>query len=355
MKKNKTVFVNARFLTQPITGVQRFAIELCEELIKLDFEIKLISPKNVLHTELSDRLKNKPIGKLEGHLWEQVELPKYLNSKGSPLLLNLCNTSPLFYSNSIVTLHDLAFIKHPEWFSFAFKTFYNFLIPKTIKRAKMILTVSNTVKLDIQKYFNQDSNNIHVVYNGLPLIFQNANNKKTIKSNRPYFLAIGGKNPRKNLNNVLSAMQLLNNSNFDLRVVGRAETNFNSVKIDAQEYDFKIIYHTDIDDNQLQELYEGAKALIYPSFYEGFGIPPLEALNSNCPIILSDIDVFKELYKDVANFVNPTDINEIKEAIEKVIRNEHNELTIEKVNLLNEKYSYWNAAKIVSHRVGDLI
>jgi glycosyltransferase involved in cell wall biosynthesis len=354
MEKNKIVYINARFLTQPITGVQRFAIELCEELIKLDLEIKLISPKNILHPDLSKRFKNKTIGSLEGHLWEQIELPLYLKKKGNPILLNLCNTSPLFYSNSIVTLHDLAFIKHPEWFSFAFKSFYNFLIPKTIKKAKMILTVSNSVKSDIKNYFNHKENNIHVVYNGLPLIFQNAKNS-SLKVKRPYFLAMGGKNPRKNLNNVLAAMQLLGNTDFDLRVIGRAEQNFNSVKIDDKKYDFNLIYHSDIDDNQLQELYSGAKALIYPSFYEGFGLPPLEALNSNCPIILSDIEVFRELYEDVATFTDPNNVEDIKSSIEKIINNEFETLTIEKKNELNEKYSYWNAAKIVSNRVAEFI
>jgi len=351
---SKTIYVNARFLTQPITGVQRFAIELCEELIKQHFDIKLLSPKNILHTSLSQKFNNTQIGKLDGHLWEQIELPKYLKTIESPVLLNLCNTSPLFYSNSVVTLHDLAFIKHPEWFSFAFKTFYNFLIPKTIRKAKMILTVSNTVKLDIQKYFFQESKNIHVVYNGLPLIFQNSNRSEIQKIDRPYFLAIGGKNPRKNLKNVLSAMKLLNNSDFDLRVIGRSEGNFNSVNIDDQDYMFNIIYHTDIDDNQLCELYKGAKALIYPSFYEGFGIPPLEALNSNCPIILSNIEVFKELYEDAATFVDPNDITDIKNAMESVVNNQHKILSREKVAELNTKYSYWNAAKIVSKKVNEL-
>jgi len=355
MKKNRTVYVNARFLTQPITGVQRFAIELCEELIKLDLEIRLVSPRNVLHSELSKKFNNEPFGTLEGHLWEQIELPRFLKKKGNPILLNLCNTSPLFYHNSVVTLHDLAFIKHPEWFSFAFKSFYNFLIPKTIKKAKMILTVSNSVKTDIKNYFNQNGNNIHVVYNGLPLIFQNAKKSSKNENTRPYFLAMGGKNPRKNLKNVLAAMQLLDNSDFDLRVIGRSEGNFNNIKVDENKYNFNLIYHTDIDDNQLQSLYEGAKALIYPSFYEGFGIPPLEALNANCPIILSDIEVFRELYEDVATFTDPNNVEDIKSGIEKIINNEFQTLTVEKKNELNDKYSYWNAAKIVSNRVEEFI
>lgn len=355
MNNNKTIYINGRFLTQPVTGVQRFAIELCEELFKLDLKVKLISPKNVLHKDLAKKFKNQTIGTLEGHLWEQIELPRYLKKKGYPILLNLCNTSPLYYTESVITLHDLAFIKHPEWFSLAFRTFYNFLIPKTIKKAKMILTVSNTVKSDIQKYFNQNGDNIHVVYNGLPLIFQNAKKNEKKDKNRPYFLAMGGKNPRKNLNNVLAAMQLLENSDFDLRVIGRSEANFNTVKIDAKDYRFNLIFHTDIDDEKLQELYKGAKALIYPSFYEGFGIPPLEALNANCPIILSDIEVFRELYHDVATFADPNSVEDIKSGIEKIINNEYEALTIEKMNELKEKYSYWNAAKIVSDRVEALI
>ena len=99
------IVVNARFLSQHITGVQRFAIEISKELNKMDAQVRFIAPSNIIHKDIANELGAEPIGRLSGHLWEQIVLPKYLKGLGSPLLVNFCNTAPLNYSNNIVTIH----------------------------------------------------------------------------------------------------------------------------------------------------------------------------------------------------------------------------------------------------------
>ena len=146
--------VNSRFLTQNITGVQRFAIEISKQLKKLlNSKIQFVAPKNIIHKDLAEELDVKVIGYNTGHLWEQIDLPLYLSSIGKPLLLNLSNTAPLFYKNKIVTIHDVAFKRFPQTYSFKFRMFYNLLIPIILKNSKHILTVSEFSKNEINKIY----------------------------------------------------------------------------------------------------------------------------------------------------------------------------------------------------------
>ena len=124
------IFVNARFLTQPLSGVQRYGIECSRQIKKLHPEATFVAPGNILHTDIAKELNVKIVGKNTGHLWEQVDLPFYLARHKSPPLLSLANTAPLLYSNNFVTIHDLAFYHHPEWNSKAFSAWYNILIPR---------------------------------------------------------------------------------------------------------------------------------------------------------------------------------------------------------------------------------
>ena len=154
----KKIYINARFLTQQKSGVQQFAIELSKELLKINPNINFIAPKNIINTNLAKDLNVKTYGNHIGQAWEQLELPIFLQKKGKPLLINLCNSAPLNYSNSIITLHDLAFIENPKWFSYSFRKWYNFLIPRIAKKTKHILTVSEFSKTEIQNKLNINHN-----------------------------------------------------------------------------------------------------------------------------------------------------------------------------------------------------
>ena len=162
------ISVNARFLTQPITGVQRFAIEISLRLKKeLGEKIMFVSPKEIIQNEIAKELQVNTIGYTTCHLWEQIELPLYLKKKGSPLLLNFCNTAPLLYKNKISTIHDIAFEVYPETYSKAFLYVYRFLIPKICKNSKKIITVSDFSKQEIIKYYKTKTDKIQVIYNAV--------------------------------------------------------------------------------------------------------------------------------------------------------------------------------------------
>ncbi len=161
------LIVNARFLTQPLTGVQRFAIELCLCLKKILPGMKFVAPRNILHQKIAEELEVEPFGKFTSHLWEQIELPVFLKQQHSPLLLNLCNTAPLFYKRNIVCIHDIAFQVNPGWFSPTFVKLYKFLIPRIARRSLQVLTVSNFSKAEIISYTGIPENKVKVIYNGI--------------------------------------------------------------------------------------------------------------------------------------------------------------------------------------------
>ena len=140
------IVVNARFLTQKLTGVQRFAFEMSCQLMELYHDdILFVAPRNIRRSRYSDQLKPVLIGKYTGYLWEQYELPRYLKKRGCPLLLNLCNLAPVVYRNKISTIHDITFVKYPADYPFRMRWMYKMLVPHILNTSIRIITVSTTV------------------------------------------------------------------------------------------------------------------------------------------------------------------------------------------------------------------
>jgi glycosyltransferase involved in cell wall biosynthesis len=261
----------------------------------------------------------------------------YLKKQGSPWLLNLCNTAPLWYRRKAVTIHDLAFLKHPEWFTWSFSAVYRFLLPKLARGAAVVFTVSKQVKKELMEVWQLPEQKVKVAYNGLAQSFTEGELSGK-EYERPYFLAFGSSNPRKNTARVVEAMQLLQEKTHDLRIVGRAEHNFKQENIPVSGH---VIEHSDVNDEELKQLYAGATALVYPSLYEGFGLPPLEALACGCPVILSNNEVFKELYEGFAIFVDPLNSASIKNGMLQAIQHPPKHSVV----ALRNKYSYLETAR----------
>lgn len=331
---NKTV-INCRFLTQPITGVQRYGIELTRHLLKNNDGIKFIcvSPKGILNTELEKEFKVKIIGSQSGHLWEQLELPLFLHQNDNPILINFANTGPLFYNNNIVTVHDLAFTKNKEWFSSAFRKAYNYLIPRLLKKAKHIVTVSEFSKKEILNYIDIPSNLISVVYNGTEHLTE-SNNKIEKKD---YYLTVGSLDPRKNLSRVIDAFIKLG---FPLKIVGSRSKSFSEMKINTSD---NIHFLGRVSDEELVKLYTEAKGFVYLSLYEGFGIPPIEAITHYTRPIVSDIEVFHEVLGASAIYSNPLTIKEIINTVNNFHHNSDKNIGTEEISKIRNRFS-WDAS-----------
>ncbi len=343
------IVVNSRYLSQPLTGVQRYAIEISKKLKKIDPEIRFFAPKNILYDDLVDQLEVEVVGNFISHFWEQISLPIYLKKYGNPLLINLCNTAPLMYANKIVTVHDIAFNKFPENYSWLFQNYYNFLIPRILKTSKKILTVSKFSKNELINTFKIKSNKINVIYNAVSESF--FTNNKIIKEN--YILSVASLSKQKNFETLIDAYNNLSIQGVKLFIVGENNRNLqNSIsqKINSNP---NIIFTGRVDDFKLQELYANAICFIFPSFYEGFGIPPLEAMASGTPVIASNISAIPEVCGEAALYFNPFSVEDLMQKIlnlikEKKLRKSYVEKGFKQVAKFSWAGSAQNLVKIIN-------
>ena len=198
---NQPLYINGRFLTQPVSGVQAFARSICSELIENKVNIKIVVPDQALIDEQHYEAHLIRSGKQTGHLWEQFHLAAFMKQHPGSVLLNLCNTGPLNFKNQAVTIHDLAFVVFPKWFHPAFRIWYNFMVPKLVTKSKHIFTVSEAVKHELFSCFKQSESKTSVISNKVSTDFLTATEQPPsgIKVEpHSFFLMVGSDDPRKN-------------------------------------------------------------------------------------------------------------------------------------------------------------
>jgi glycosyltransferase involved in cell wall biosynthesis len=275
----------------------------------------------VIHRELAKKLDIIQSGRWTGHAWEQIELPLYLKNHGNPLLLNLANTAPLFYQRHIVTIHDVAFFKNPSWFSRSFVTYYKYLIPRIAKSALKIITDSEFSKKEIIHYLGIPEEKINVVYSGISKEFTEGSGKEYKNQYGNYILTVASLDPRKNLKNIILAFQKLKMNDLKLISIGSENTIFSDREIKEMIRSTKnMIFTGYVSDDELAGFYKNAKCFVYPSLYEGFGLPPLEAMAYGCPVITSSVASLPEVCGDAAYYVNPYEVDEIAKGIQDVLQ-----------------------------------
>ncbi|MCS7249834.1 MAG: glycosyltransferase family 4 protein [candidate division WOR-3 bacterium] len=309
------IIINGRFLTQKITGVQRYALQLIKEIDfliekgeidKKKFQFKIFAPRNIIHNLELKHIPIRKIGILKGHLWEQLEFPFYLKNK---ILICLGNTAPLIslFLNKkiIVTIHDLGFKYFPENYRFLFRTFYSILIPIILKYAWAIITVSESEKKLILNRYPFVKNKIFAIPQGG--FIENPITAIEIKE-RDYLLYVGSLAKKKNLINFLLAFELIVNKNIPLNAIVIAPEGKIFEKVDIKikpEVKKRVKFINKIDDQELISYYKNAFCFVFPSFHEGAGIPPIEAMSCGCPVLCSDISVLKERCNNAAIYFNP--------------------------------------------------
>ncbi|MFT3737378.1 MAG: glycosyltransferase family 1 protein [Breznakibacter sp.] len=298
-------------MTQKITGVQRYAVELCSRLKKQRDDLIFVAPVNILDENkiVSSQLGVKCFGSFEGHLWEQIDLPLFLKKNGSPLLLNLCNTAPLLYGNKVSTIHDLAFLYNPLWFSVSFRWFYRVTVPRIAKSSIHIITVSQFSKQELLERFRVDKDKISVIYNAVDKRFH----CDGLNSRDRFVLFVGSNDPRKNMSSLIEAFRYLP-KDIHLKIVGGSGASFNNNQQDLVNLP-NIDFLGYVSEDELIKYYCSANCFVYPSLYEGFGLPPLEAQAAGIPIAVSSIAVFKEIFGQSALYFNPIDPKSIAESI----------------------------------------
>ena len=342
------IYINGRFLSQRVTGVQRYAREIVTALDKLLQEGKnedewcILAPKNIIDDLPIEKIKLKVCGFSTGHLWEQVELPFYAKDG---FLLNLCNCAPLIKKKQLLIIHDAAIAAYPQAYSWKFRVWYRVMHTVCGKRTEKIVTNSEFSKTELQKYFNINPNKIRVVYGGIEHMDRMKEDDSIIEelnlSKGGFVFAVSSKNPTKNFPLVLKAARLLP----DVKFVIAGGSNNAVFASDNSEFLNNVTYTGYVSDEKLISLYRHAAVFVYPSLYEGFGIPPLEAMSQGCPVIVSDCASLPEVCGGNALYCQSNNGDDLADKIIGVLLGENIlEFDAQKIK---EKYVWERSAKCI--------
>jgi glycosyltransferase involved in cell wall biosynthesis len=302
------IFINGKFLCQKATGVQKYALGISLALQKVCPEITVLVPKGKF---VPQELNIQQTGFGRGFFWEQLWLPLFLLFKRKTLLVNLCNSAPLFIKAQIVTIHDLAFLKNKKWFSGAFRRWYRFLIPRICRRSRQIITVSDFIKREIRETYAIAENKINVVPNGIPKMEYDDQRPTPVR----YLFLTGVFNSRKNSDFVLSQWDEIKKRNYHIIGVGAKAAIYADTRY---QQDKKLKWLEYVNDKLYYNFLKHADALIFPSEYEGFGIPVLEAIVMGTPVIVPDLDVYRESFGDLPIYYTAGDTDSFLSALEKI-------------------------------------
>jgi glycosyltransferase involved in cell wall biosynthesis len=328
------VIVNARFLTQPLSGVQRHCLEISKQL-QTQFapqELLFVAPPTVRHAKEAEALNVTLIPGQTGHVWEQVTLPTWLAKqrfKGRlPPLLNMGNTMPFTYTNGLLTIHDVSFLNR-AWVSWKFSMFYRLLLPRLAKKAQKLVTVSQFSRQELAPFLSVPEESISVIYNGVsPNLAQLAKTgqlpNEVTQSGKPYILAVSSLDPRKNFPRLIEAFKQLNHPDLMLYIAGGREAIYNNQHLSQLLKEApNIALLGRVSDETLAVLYRHAKLFVFPSLYEGFGLPPLEAMSCGCPTLVSRNSSLPEICGEASAYIeDPTNVSELADAIAAVLEDE---------------------------------
>jgi glycosyltransferase involved in cell wall biosynthesis len=318
----KKVYVNGRFLTQRVTGVQRYALETLRAMDALlsngsgpgDLDVELLAPPGTVFPRLAT-IRSRSVGRLRGHAWEQLSLPATV---GSDWLLSFGPTGPLLKRDQIVTIHDAGVCAVPEAYSWKFRTFQRLLLPLLVRRNRYLMTVSEFSKGELIRWFGARPESTRVSGEGWQHLHAEAADTSVLAQHGleagRYVLAVSSVTPHKNFQVVARALHLLKRRDVQIAVVGSMNRDIFGDFDDSRLQGLTFLGR--VNDAQLRALYEGAAVFVHPSLYEGFGIPPLEAMALGCTVIVSDAAALPEVCGEAALYFSPHDASGLAASIE---------------------------------------
>lgn len=316
--------INARFLTQPVSGTQRYAQQVLDALDRA-VPVWEGAPRIVAWAPIGERrepgwanIEIRTTGRTSGHLWEQTELAR---AASGGWLLNLISSGPIIHPRQIVTLHDAAIFRHPGQFSRSYGMFHRLVRPALARRARRICTVSAFSMHALAEHMQVPPAKFAVIPNGADHLLGVASDPAAIGRRGlvpgRYILFVGNRAPHKNFETALAAFRALDRLDMKLVTVGIGlKAVFGVADDDGGP---RVEHLTEVADAELRALYENAALLIFPSRYEGFGIPPLEAMSLGCPVVASNAAAIPETVGDAALLVSPDDAGGMKDAMLRII------------------------------------
>jgi glycosyltransferase involved in cell wall biosynthesis len=353
------VIIIATYTHNNPTGLGVYTYELTKELLKKQHDIKLKAYTSSINLkkEFPDTVKTvsqrtSPSFGFQGHvlriLWQQCILPIRMRSQKPSLVFSTVPEGILFPSvKQVITLHDiipLRFLSTKTNMKYHFKH----TLPILIKNSKAIVCVSEFTKREVINYFGIHDKPVFVIYEGYDRekFYQRPFGKIKQKYGIPldYLLYIGDMKPYKNIEKTLEAFKRLNLKKHVFVIGGRKDARYFpniKKKIDELALHDRVIMPGYIVEEDLPSLYSEASAYIQPSLYEGFGLPPLEAMACGCPVIVSRAASLPEVCDNAAWYIDPEDVGSIAEGISKVLTDTMLRSSLIQKGLARSKYFSW--------------
>jgi glycosyltransferase involved in cell wall biosynthesis len=288
-----TVVVNCRFLTHAVTGVERYAEEMVNALAAIRSDLLPVAPATVSlrHDEVGG-MKVQRVGSRTGHAWEQLDLRRYLRKNGDPFLLDLANTGPVTYRNQLVVIHDVLHRRFPQAHSRAFRWWYGAMTPSLARHAEVVATVSRFSQAEIRDIYGR--RHIAVLPNAVGTWIAGPARRPSALATSHFFLVVGSHSAHKGIAIAHRAFERYRErgGRAQMVVVGGSHRSFAGRQSSGTDGVHDL---GRVSDDELIWLYRHAHAFLFPSLYEGFGVPPLEAQAAGAPVIASDIPPLREV------------------------------------------------------------
>ena len=327
--------INGRFLLTKKTGVQRAAYNLVKALFEMDNENQyfLFTSKDQINNKEWAKPNVTVVGSdirygenFKNHFWEQIVLPRLAKQYDIDILHSIANIAPLFYKgDSIVHIHDLCFVVNPQWYSYSFRTLYNWIVPRLARKATKVVTNSNNSKNDLLQFCRINADKVELIYWAVDQTFEKTPETEIeAPVEGEYILYVGSLEPRKNISMLIRSYETMRNNNPSLSpklvLIGGDNPLFADVKLQIKRYSEDIVFKGYVSDSLLKSYYKHALVVAYPSLYEGFGLPPLEAMASGAPVMTSNTSSLPEVVGNAALLVNPNDQEQIARVLERVVK-----------------------------------
>ncbi|GGE43024.1 glycosyltransferase involved in cell wall biosynthesis [Pedobacter psychrotolerans] len=322
-----------------LTGLGNYSRSLIESLAKQypEHQYLVYSPK-VKHAKQIDSFFEKEnislkLPKEGGFLWRSLNIIKDLAKDQVQLFHGLSHEIPFAIQHtkikSIVTIHDLIFLRFPQYYQFIDRKLYEWKSRSACKRADQIIAISEKTKADIVEFYNINPDKIKVIYQSCDDGFKTAMPESTLnrikltyKLPEKYILNVGTIEARKNLRLLIQALKTVDHQ-YKLVVIGKETAYFKEIERELEHLALRnrVIFLKNIPFADLPGIYQMAELFVYPSFYEGFGIPIIEALYSQVPVIAATGSCLEEAGGPNSVYVSPTDVNGLSDQINRILAN----------------------------------
>lgn len=280
-------------------------------------------------------------------------MPKFLEKEGFDLVHEPMQLGPFFFRKkyrAVVTIHDLSPLVFPKTFNWTIPIHHLLGLNMTLPVVNRIITDSKSTRKDVVTRFPVASDKIRVIHLGVSDSFSKRQ-KSEVKAFRkkyrldfPFILYLGTLEPRKNIVTLISAYASLKNKISHKLVIGGAKGwKFSHIfkKVQESGLEQDIIFLGFVPDKDLALLYSSADLFVFPSLYEGFGLPPLEAMKCGCPVVVSNSSSLPEVVGDAALTVDPHDVSGLADAIYKILSSVKLRRDLVRKGFLNVKHFSW--------------